>query len=359
MAFSVLSSSFGLKTVKLSTPADVTVITSPAPTTYTTNTSLKITSILSAQTSISCSNISSDGSSIVIVNNAKNVFVSTNYGVSFTQKTDTPIDTLSCSSCISNGGQYILITYNNNTTQPLFSNNYGATWNTIVIPGIPTLTTMYMSCTGQYMSAEGSGHISINNNYGNSSNWTIHDPMTSFRFGSMSSSGQYILYINFTATQRICYSTDYGVTFTLDKAIATNANGLNTYVSSTGQFNFILSSSGGANNVLYSTSSANTSSGTFSQTASTGIRAMLISNTGKHGLCSNEDGSKIYYSNGVTTTGGIYVSSDKFGAHVAYYKFATNNFSVQTYGSDTTKYMLIHDVTNNSIQLINNTALSV
>lgn len=378
MAFSVLSSSFGLKTV-ITSPG---TITSPAPTTYTLNgITLKITSILSEQTSISSSNISSDGSSIVVVNNAKNVFVSTNYGVSFTQKTDTPIDTSSYSSSISNGGQYILICSNANkeyanTTQPIFSNNYGATWDTVVVPRISWISTIYMSGTGQYMCVAGSkAENYINNNYGDSSYWTTHyrTHTYSYYFGSMSSSGQYILYTNSVTSNNaeyILYSTDYGVTFTeisiTGVVITGTGTGLSTYISSDGQFNFLLGSGAAANNVLYSTSSANTSSGTFSQTGASSIRTMLTNNTGKHGLCSNADGSKIYYSNGVTTatgattaTGGIYVSSDKFGAHVAYYKFATNNFSVQTYGSDTTKYMLIHDVTNNTIQLLNNTALSV
>jgi hypothetical protein len=226
---------------------------------------------------------------------------------------------------------------------------------------------MYMSGTGQYMCVVGSHNIYINNNYGNSSNWTIaHNLHYEFTPGSMSSSGQYIVYSSTNTSQRICYSTDYGVTFTEMQITPNSSTGSRTYISSTGQFNCLIGGLVGANGVLYSTSSTNTSSGTFSQTVSSGIRVMLVSNTGNHSLCSDESGSKIFYSNGVTTatgattaTGGIYVSSDKFGAHVAYYKFATNNFSVQTYGSDTTKYMLIHDVTNNSIQLINNTALSV
>lgn len=76
--------------------------------------------------------MSRDGSSIFYLNENRAVFVSTNYGVSFTQKGTLPnastngMDVRFLSSNISNGGKYIIIASNNT----YYSSDGGTTWTT-------------------------------------------------------------------------------------------------------------------------------------------------------------------------------------------------------------------------------------
>lgn len=186
---------------------------------------ITVTPLLSGQTTRSAFGISRNGQSIVFVNSSREVFLSTDYGANFQQKTNmlNGCNTIS----VSNNGQYILSSwaFKMEKGNMQLSTNSGTTWSSIWSDNninIPTMRgfSSSISETGEYMFISGDGTgggIYVSNNYGMgtwirpTTNITTrqHQNMQGV---SVSDSGQYVI-VATNDREGIFYSNDYGVTF--------------------------------------------------------------------------------------------------------------------------------------------------
>jgi hypothetical protein len=338
MAFSMFSSSMFSNNILLSKPA------------------LSNTILLPAQTSIRCANISSDGSSIVFVNTSKNVFVSTNYGVSFTQAADLP--TIPEEICISNGGNNIVALQESNAIGwPIaVPQNYGNNWTITSLATQPWGNNhICVSANGKYICICGGGvdGIWINNNYGDSTYWVnlnrvfdAYVSVTQARYplevmhASISSSGQYIVAtINCPWPSYILYSSDFGISFSLIKS------NIDTYggplrISSTGDFTVF----GGLGGPTYSSHNITSPTSKTFETASSAVLTLMNSSTIPNTMFSNESGSLFYF---IKETGyqlyKIYLSTDNLQSATIYNNLISST-SGRIWASSNTKYMLFWGV---------------
>ena len=349
-----------------------TILPSETPITVLSTQSVVVTSVLPTQTTMSCANISSDGSSMVFANTLKNVFISNNYGTSFTQVAD--LSSNPTQICVSNGGQYIVALQDNNYSVSNYynayrialSSSYGYYWSIHEFEDNPAgngLDTLFcsMSDTGKYICISGlwSG-IWVNNNYGDRASWVNNNynvyanvvvpgsTTIQLKGCSMSSSGQYMtvnIYAGINLSNSyILYSSDFGVTFSLINT-QMSAYGNNAYISSTGDFTVFIGSSG-TNNVYYSNNKSTIPNGTFISASSSALALM----SGTSYIVSNESGSLCYFISGST----IYVSTDYLQTPILY----NNSLLIidsRIWASANTKYMLVWT---NQLQLITNNSLS-
>lgn len=328
---------------------------------------LTITSILPTQTTMMCINISSDGSSIVFVNGSKNVFVSTNYGVLFTQVAD--LSTFVTQICISNGGKYIvaLQEYDAIGWRIAVSQSYGYYWTIKSLAAEPWgNNNMCVSANGKYicMCNGGIDGIWINNNYGNSDYWVqinrdfdayISVTQTPFplpvSYVTISSSGQYIVAtVDCEMPSYILYSSDFGVSFSL---IQSNINtyGRTLRISSTGDFIIF----GGFQGPTYYSKNITSTSKTFTQAAST-VSTLMNASYAINSMVSNTSGSRIYFLNQDQNNGTIYLSTDNLQSATIYNNLIANIDGAGIFASSDTKYMLIYF--NGNLQLITDNTLT-
>ena len=216
--------------------------------------------------------ISSTGQYWIAVSTQVNeVYISSNYGTTFTQVTNS--DTSGCYTVgISGNGQYMVIPYyGTNTTGSgtyLLSSDYGANWTkkTYTITTIDAITSIAISNTGQYMTMAASVIISsynTSNNIGRLYRSTDYG-VTFASVGSqtnnilnvaMSSDGRYQTAVSFYSnTQEMgnfnagayLNSTNYGASWTSSQVISgvtlRRANKA-VAISSTGQYQTIIGES--------------------------------------------------------------------------------------------------------------------
>jgi ABC-type multidrug transport system fused ATPase/permease subunit len=105
---------------------------------------------------------------IAVSTQVNEVYISNNYGTTFTQVTNS--DTSGCYTVgISGNGQYMVIPYYGTNTSGsgtyLLSSDYGANWTkkTYTITTIDAITSIAISNTGQYMTMAASAIISSYN----------------------------------------------------------------------------------------------------------------------------------------------------------------------------------------------------
>ena len=169
----------------------------------------------SAATTWYCAGMSSNGKYQAIVSNGASggLYVSSNYGVSWTAATGAPLNQNWQCVYLSTTGQYQLACY---ATGVLYvSSNYGATWAQTA--SLTSADAVAVSATGQYMlvSVQG-GALSYSNNYG-ATFATSSSPTGNWTAVAISSSGQYAsatIGNTGSASGTIYYSTNYGVTWT-------------------------------------------------------------------------------------------------------------------------------------------------
>ena len=172
--------------------------------------------------------MSPDGSTMLFVNTTNNIFISTNYGVSFTQITDTP--GTAGLLAISNGGQYInvLIQGGAYNSRICLSNDHGITWRIKEFDWRGGGEDVIMSADGKYIYIC-SGYLRgiwSNNNYGDDSSWINYgfnisgnlttpenNKVNGIFAGYISPSGQYVSFLYHDIYN--AYSTDFGVSFAL------------------------------------------------------------------------------------------------------------------------------------------------
>jgi hypothetical protein len=239
------------------------------------------------------------------------VYVSSNYGVAWTAvpaANGLPSSSQYWQSATSSTGQYMIVTSGGSTSSngyAYLSSNYGVNWSTIsvAVAASPTIYayTCAISGTGQYMYLNNYNGSYYSNNYG--ATWTTGSQPAygSYRFSSMSYSGQYIITSNANSggftylstgqitgnnTSALTTATNYGMnsTWSAITAISSTAIKEGTAVSSTGQYMY----TGGAGIGLwwsqnYGVTWAQNTNGVATNAA---IEQIGISSTGQYVLVS-------------------------------------------------------------------------
>lgn len=138
--------------------------------------------------------------------------LSYDYGSNWTTKTNPSGSFVASFIDFSDDGKYIIITDSTNTSYPIWSTDYGASWSTLSAVAAAKYTGCAISSDGQYMSicAPASYAIYETSNYGSS--WTLRST-SSKAIGVMdiSSDGGYLIGGDSkNATGSAWYSTDMG-----------------------------------------------------------------------------------------------------------------------------------------------------
>ena len=318
---------------------------------------LSVTSILPTQNTMMCTDISSDGSSIAFVNTLKQVFISTNYGASFTQASN--LTTAPNLIFISNGGQYITAWKYDEWIMYL-SNDSGSTWTTRAFTG--SHWDFCMSDDGKYICACCNNRVNgiwINNNYGNVANWVNSNTNSSLIFHScsISSTGQYIIINmnNHPQPAYILYSSNFGVSFSQINSVGVSHYGRQSFISGTGDF--ALFGGVGVNPVYYVKNNTDISNRTI-VSVSPGIISLMNRSMYKNSMISNNDGSLIYFLRETNSNSDynslLYYSTDYLASAISTGLLVKTPDKQGICSSVNTKYMLVWDghlqlVTNNLI----------
>jgi hypothetical protein len=208
------------------------------------------TSILPTTANFIHSAMSSNGQYILTLdNNSGSVYISVGYGISDSwgpiPSTILPTNSAWSGVAMSSTGQYMAVSIIGGSLY--LSSNYGQSWTAVSI--IPSLSwqNISMSANGQYIiiGNNSAGSLYLSNNFGNT--WTVPagTPTNSnWSDVTISNSGQYMTACNNT-TGYIYYSSDYGITWRTFTNIITSNSWINISISSTGLY-VIASISGGA-----------------------------------------------------------------------------------------------------------------
>jgi len=159
-----------------------------------------------------------------------NIYVSNNYGISWTIGATFPTINNKFVACISSTGQYMSVL--STTSYVLVSNDYGVTWSIKYINALLTSNYICMSYSGQYQSVVSNTGIFVSSDYGNTFVCT-YSGLTSDQFTTitMIGSGEYQYAVN-SGNKLLYRSTDFGLTW---GALYTNSYvPSNTVVSSDG-----------------------------------------------------------------------------------------------------------------------------
>jgi hypothetical protein len=256
--------------------------------------------------------------------NGNGTWLSSNYGVSFTQlpKTGATLGFANGTGAnpnnyntnnISGNGQYMILVCNGNTAY--LSSNYGNYWS--LVSGIANFAYVAISFTGQYLIAGNVNVPYISSNYGN--NWTIVSSLSSINFqvASMSSTGQYMMLTqNSTTPCSIYTSSSFGAYWVIAQSLPNNAQTYFGTVNYTGQYMGVGDTTGGAI-YISSTYGAN-----FAKiTGYTRVWDFAISMTGQYMVFGADD----------TGINGLWASS-AYGISSSWYKtpYNTSSSGVQT-----------------------------
>lgn len=196
-----------------------------------------------ATVTFQCATISSTGQYMLVGSNSASCYISSNYGAAGSWTTiptsSIPASFISIQSvAVSSTGQYMLVAPANTSYTPLYlSTNTGSTWIPVAIPNTKGWWQCGMSSTGQYMIVtgyNGAGYSFISSDYG--SNWS----MTPIPYASnyvncaISSSGQYMFVGN--GLNGTYFSSNYGSTWSIIPSVPGNTNFRYCCMSGSGQY---------------------------------------------------------------------------------------------------------------------------
>jgi hypothetical protein len=165
--------------------------------------------------------MSATGQYQVATTAVQDIVVSTNYGVSWTNKTILPPSNAGFSIAISASGQFITLACG--AFGMYISWDFGNTWSQRYLSSF-IMISVAMSSSGQYQTALiNTSSIYLSNDYGNT--WNINTGVTNGIDVAISSSGQYQVVAQ---DHRVSYSSDYGnswiVIFNLLDIISTSTS---------------------------------------------------------------------------------------------------------------------------------------
>lgn len=329
---------------------------------YITPSPITVTPLLAEQTTRYAFGISRSGQSIVFVNTSNQIFLSTDYGANFQQKTNMlafSCDTIS----VSNNGQYILSSarYGKNSGKIQLSTDSGTTWTAIWSANNANLPNLRVfssgiSATGQYMfvsgDESGSG-IYVSNNFGAGA-WTRPFTAGYTQGGAISESGQYIIVASNSGIgiDGPIYSSNFGVSF-----VSLTGNTATTYSRSamiSGNGNYVVGTSTNPN-VWYC--SAPAASATCTAAAIT--VNVMFTNIDQNGLFAlNANGSECYFIDRRTTgatTRKLMVTTDNFQTATLTHNVISNlETTSHIVASSNVKYILVW---NGRLNLLTNTLI--
>jgi hypothetical protein len=157
--------------------------------------------------------ISYNGKYQTIVGDQGRLMTSNNYGTTWNYIILSNL-TMSSVSGTSDGSIQIVSAYNDS---PWISKDYGNTWNVMNTLGNHNFSCVAMSSTGKYISiaTTNTSHVYVSNNYGETfTAINLYDGQTIYFSNiSMSASGQYQTLISESGNYRIRISLNYGVTW--------------------------------------------------------------------------------------------------------------------------------------------------
>lgn len=224
-----------------------------------------------------------------------NIYYSSNFGVTWTLSTSSPVVDWVSLSISSDGTKAIAGDYTTTTGQIYYSSDSGVTWtlSTSSVPG--KWISVSISSSGQYavgciFSLSGVGE-SIYYSSNSGVTWTIASGTINLAWEgiSISSSGQYA--IACAANDSIYYSSDYGHTWTASNSPSTSVSWRGVSISSSGQYGIACNNS--ANTIYWSDDYGVTWN--LASTVSYDWERISISSTGQYGIVCPDSG-QIYYS---------------------------------------------------------------
>jgi hypothetical protein len=152
-----------------------------------------------------------DSMYVCFISTIGSIYLSTNYGSSWNDVGSSIGNKAWCSVSMSSTGQYICALVSNGSIY--LSTNYGSSWNNVGSSiGNKSWRTLSMSSTGQYICAlVSNGSIYLSTNY--ASSWNDVGSSIgnkSWSSVSMSSTGQYIICSTLTGTDNLFVNNNYG-----------------------------------------------------------------------------------------------------------------------------------------------------
>ncbi len=150
-----------------------------------------------------------------------NVYLSTNYGATFSGAISSLANKYNKSCAISGTGQYMVVVQG--SSYMYRSGDYGATWQQVTnISGTQNWVSTALSKNGKYCIANGNNPT---NNIYISSNFDTANPTfttvsvwasmnTGVYYNTVSSNGQYMIQLQWNSADGIAISSNYGVSFT-------------------------------------------------------------------------------------------------------------------------------------------------
>ena len=148
------------------------------------------------------SSMSRGDGSVIVLSNATKIYVSTNSGSTFTARYTYRTNENGRQICISDSGQYIsIMTYINYKIYCVRSTDYGATFNIITLPELPSYLSSYSLWIGMTMSQNGKyqyaaivdSGLSYSTDYG--ATWNIMSTPTNGTINVWSSGNNQYLYL--------------------------------------------------------------------------------------------------------------------------------------------------------------------
>jgi len=264
--------------------------------------------------------ISATGQYMVACSNPGYVYVSSNFGASFTQYSVFGLSTTQTwtSVAISANGQYItaVMDTNNESGFAYISRDYGQTWTTRTQLSGSTLKCgrCAMSSDGKYqiISIANTGtNYYLSSNYGSSfesktftlsTGGNISAPSTKWWDIAVSSSGKYILISTYSSNSGCYYSKDYGLTWAQVGGIVPTYNYNSVAMSANGQYMMFAPST--SSNTLYV---QNNTPGTTGSTVATYLSSDNISGAGFASCAISADGEYFVALSSTTSSSNVYI----------------------------------------------------
>ncbi len=335
---------------------------------------------LTGGASVTAINISADGSSIVYVTNGYNVYLSVDFGASFTLKsnitsvfnTTTFRDTI----VVSNGGQHMFLykQFTGNNSQPnclIMSHDYGVNWTNVtsgMVTGVPSggsaatglkfrFYSVSISCTGQYVLASGDNGgsglnpgIYVSSDYGY--NWIYKYFSNACQGSDISAGDGRVQACAMNDTSTIMVSQNYGFTWNAVAYPTTARYGRRVVISEDGNFGLVCSAAPSAPSTAVNWSVSDISGNLFTTMSPTSATVnTTLSTDVTNGLDKQETfalgvtGGPIYY---VKNTGGLLyqspeITSPYLQTQATYTSLlsAVNINNGRVYGSSNTKYLMV------------------
>jgi hypothetical protein len=275
--------------------------TTPIITTYNTGLTGFIASNSPSGNWTSCAMSSTGQYAIGCIYGDPYIYISSNYGQSWTANLPINTTSLYTSVSISSSGQYCyaatFYTVAESESEIWRSSDFGVTWNRSTYPvatgGDIKWTCVSISSSGQYgIACATNDKIYYTNNFGG--NWYYfytNSITTNWTSVSISSSGQYG--VACATAGRTWYSNDYGQSWTVSSSPITNYNWTAISISSSGKYGIACATGG----QIWFSNDYGQSWNSSNPATVAGWSSISISSTGQYGIAGITGNGTIYCSN--------------------------------------------------------------